>query len=216
MRREGGSRVPEWAVAVTRRDDILVLRLDRVDRGRGNALDRVLAHEAVHQVLTHLGGGPLPRWFEEGLCVYYAGVAYLEFDSTLQRLAAGGNLPAFEETDAAFRADAASAAAAYRLGESVVTHFIERFGDESVRRLLDRVAEGLEFDAAFLDTTGATLAEFERGWRITVTPDMPFLVFILLENIDLALLCLGALLVAAAYIRWRLRRERAMSQLGEG
>ena len=39
--------------------------------------------------------------------------------------------------------------------------------------------------------------------------------FFVLENIELTLLVVGALIVVAGWIRWRLRREKAMQSLGE-
>lgn len=216
MRQRAGPGAPEWAVAVARRDDLLVFRLDRVDTTPTTRLDIVLTHETVHHVLTHLGGLPLPRWFEEGLCVHHAGVAYFTPDRTLERLAAGGGLPTFAEAEEAFRADARSAAHAYRLGQEAVKHFLERFGDERLRGLLDDVARGLPFEAAFARAAGESLAAFEERWREAMTPSVPFLVFIVLENFELALFSFGALLVAGWYLVWRLRRERAMAALGDG
>ena len=83
---------PSWAVAVTT-GSTMVFRMDIVDRDKANALDLVLKHEAVHFVLNR-SRARLPRWFEEGLAVHHAGVAYLELDTTLERYAAAGNLPA--------------------------------------------------------------------------------------------------------------------------
>jgi len=219
MRERAGAGVPDWAVAVTRRDDVLVFRLDRVGRSPAHSLDLVLKHEVVHQVITHLPGGrpprqALPRWFEEGLCVHHAGVAYLEADTSLERLAAAGTLPGFADADAWFGRDGRSAAIAYRFGQAVVSHATARFGDGFVRRLFDELERGRAFEPAFRDATGVELAEFEEAWRADVTPSLPFVLFVLLENIELTLLVVGALLAALGYARWRWRREKAMDALG--
>ncbi|MHC4547966.1 MAG: peptidase MA family metallohydrolase [Planctomycetota bacterium] len=219
MQRRGGATVPEWAVAVARRDDVLVLRLDQVDRTPSQSLDIVLKHEVVHHVLTHLGGPgrprALPRWFEEGLCVHHAGVAYLEPDASLERMAAAGNLPAFDEVGELFASNQRGAAVGYKLGHAVVREFVRRFGDEALRRLLRAVAAGRAFPDAFAEATGMPLDGFERQWRASVTPRIPFVLFVILENIELALICFGALLVVGGYVRWRLRRSRAMEELEE-
>ena len=213
MRARAGEGVPEWAVAVARRDDVLVFRLDRIGQGPTTGLDIVLTHETVHHVLTHLGGLPLPRWFEEGLCVFHAGVSYFEPDTTVERLAAGGRLPTFEETARAFRADDRSAAAAYKLGHAAVTYFVQEHGEEDLRRLLKNVAGRMPFEGAFQEATGETLAAFEARWRESVTPAIPYLLFIVLENFELALFCFAALLVAGWYVVWRFRREKALQKL---
>jgi hypothetical protein len=213
MREQGGAHVPEWAVAVCRRDDVLVFRLDLVDRSPSRSLLLVLAHEIMHQVLNHLEGDRLPRWFEEGLCVYNAGVPFLEIDTSLERAAAAGNLPPFHELDASFRADARTAGIAYKAGHSALIYFLRRFGATDLRALLKLVAEGRPFEESFAIATGKSLEEFEQAWRATVTPNVPYLLFVLLENIELTLLWAGALIVVAGYVRWRWRRERSLRSL---
>jgi hypothetical protein len=217
MRWRGGACVPEWAVAIARRDGVLVFRLDLVDRTPNQSLDLVLKHEVVHYVLAGLDRGPgprgLPRWFEEGLCVYHAGVAYVEPDATLERMAAAGHLPTFAEVDEGFLVNQRGAAVAYKLGEAVVKEFLRRFGDEALRRLLRLVAEGRPFPAAFHEATGTPIEEFEERWRESITPALPLVLFVMLENIELTLLCFGALLVVGGYVRARLRRRRELERL---
>ena len=214
MRAVAGPGVPQWAVAVTRRDDLLVFRLDKVDKSPTESLPLVLKHELIHQALNHLARRrPLPRWFEEGLCVHHAGVAYLQPATSLERTAAAGNLPTFADADELFAGNARGAALAYEFGERAVREFLGRFGDDVLRRLLALFDGGRTFAAAFQEATGEPLGLFEKEWRASVTPKIPFWLFVILENIELALLCFGALIVAGGYVAWRLRRERAMQRL---
>jgi hypothetical protein len=220
MRARGGEGVPEWAVAIARRDGVLVFRLDLVDRTLNQSLDLVLKHEIVHFVLTDLDPLPrprrLPRWFEEGLCVCHAGVAYVEVDATLERMAAAGELPTFAGVEKLFFENQRGAAIAYKLGQAVVEEFLRRFGDDALRRLLRAFAEHRDFAAAFEEATGTPLDEFEEHWRESITPALPLVLFVMLENIELTLLCFGALLVVGGYIRVRLRRPRELERLGDG
>lgn len=205
---------PAWAVAVTS-GSTLAFRLDLLDKGRGNALDLVLRHEAVHFALnrTH---APFPRWFEEGLAVHHAGVAYLAPDTSLERAAAAGRLPSFGEADRLFSAGSADAALGYEMGERVVAAVVRRFGDGTVARLVRALGEGEGFPAAFARVTGVRLEDFEREWRDDVTPSAPLWLFVLAENLEITLICAAAALAALGYLRWRLRRERAMASLGVG
>jgi len=199
---------PPWAVAVCRRDDVIVFRRDRIDRTPRAKLPIVLSHELVHHVIGHLGGLPLPRWFEEGLCVYHAGTSYFDTDTTLERLAAAGSLPSLADVDRNFAKDERSVAIAYQVGNSAITRFIERFGAPRLRQLLGHVRAGLPFQSAFYKATGENLSEFESEWRDDLMPGVPYLVFILLENIETTLFFFAALLVLFAWLRWRLYRRR--------
>jgi len=220
MQARGGEGVPEWAVAIARRDGVLVFRLDLLDRTLNQSLDLVLKHEVVHYVLSDLDRRPrprrLPRWFEEGLCVRHAGVAYVEADTTLERMAAAGGLPTFAEVEELFFVNQRGAASAYQLGKAVVGEFLRRFGDDALRSLLRAFAAGRDFPAAFFEATGTPLDEFEERWRESITPPLPFLLFVMLENIELTVLCFGALLVVGGYIRVRLRRPGELERLGDG
>jgi len=163
--------------------------------------------------LTRLGGNRLPRWFEEGLCVFHAGTPYFEPDTRLEHLAAAGDLPAFDRVDADFSKDLARASVAYKLGESAVTYFIATFGNAALRELLKTVGGGAGFQDAFRESAGIGLDEFESRWRRSVTPRVPFLIYVVLENLELALMFFAALVVIVGYVRWRLRRERALRGL---
>ena len=212
-----GGRAPRWAVAVTRGDDVLALRLDRVGSSPETSLETVLRHEAVHEVLNGLAHERLPAWFEEGLCVTFAGSPYLRVDSSVERRAAGDALPSFAALDAAFQGDdAAGAAFAYEAGRAAAAFFLARHGHDALRALLGRLAAGERFAEAFRAATGGGVAEFEGAWRASVTPRLPFTLYVVLENLDLALLFLGGLLLAAGFLRYRLRRRRALRALGTG
>jgi hypothetical protein len=75
------------------------------------------------------------------------------------------------------------------------------------------MARGVPFESAFRLVTGTTPAEFEQQFRERVTPKIPFLLYILLQNLEVSLLALGGVVIAIGYVRWRLRRERAMASL---
>jgi hypothetical protein len=216
MPSSGKLTVPEWAAAVCFSDDRIYFRLDLVDTRPAKKLELVLDHELVHQILNHLGGPRLPRWFEEGLCVSYAGLPYLEMNVTLERAAAAGALPTLEETRMLFTGNATEAAKAYEIGHRAVRHLLARHGPESMRGILRRVSQGTPFDEAFAQATGRSVDAFEAEWRAEVTPVLPFWLYVIVADFGLALLWFGAVLVFIGWLRRRLRRERAMASLEGG
>ncbi len=204
---------PEWATAVCRRDDVMVFRFDRVDRSLNDRLLLVLSHEVTHQLLTHLGGLPLPRWFEEGLCVHHAGVAYLELDTTLPRLGAARRLPTMEQANGYFLSDGRRAAIAYRFGHAAVQRMEREYGLEAIRHLLTRVSEGVPFESAFYDATSVNLGEFERDLHRELTPFLPYFLYIIASDLGSSLFAFGGLLVFFAYLRQRFRRKRELDAM---
>ena len=216
MRRKGSPTAPRWAVAIARPDDVMIFRLDLVDQQPSRRLELVADHEIIHQLLNHLGGPRLPRWFEEGLCTSYAGVPFLEAPSSIELTAAAGALPRLDETRILFLGNATEAAKAYEMGDRAVRYLLATQGEQGMRRLLAHVRRGTAFEDAFRLATGITLQEFEDRWRESVTPRVPFIIYLIFEHLGLALLTAGGLLVFAGWLRWRLRRERAMASLEPG
>jgi hypothetical protein len=209
-------RSPEWAVAVADNDDRIYFRLDLVDTTPANKLELVLDHELVHQLLNHLGGERLPRWFEEGMCVAYAGSPFLEMNTTLERSAAARRLPTFEESRLLFHGNATEAAKAYAIGHEAVRFLIARHGHESMQRILKGVGRGDGFEQAFARVTHESLASFEAAWRKQVTPWLPFWLYLFVSDIGLSVIWIGAALVFFGWLRRRLRRERALRSLDAG
>ena len=213
MRAVAGPFVPEWAAAVCLSNDHIVFRLDVVDSRPAKKLELVLDHEVVHQFLNHLGGPRLPRWFEEGLCVTFAGLPFVESNFDLQRSAAAGRLPTFEETRLLFRGNATQAAAAYEVGHQAVRHLIEHYGHQALRDILRRVGNKQTFEQAWRTTTGQSVEAFEEAWRKEITPPLPFWLYVLVSDFGLTMLWFAALLVFVGWVVRRMRREREMRSL---
>jgi len=213
MPASGRYRSPKWAVGVALQDDRIYFRLDLVDTTPANRLELVLDHEIVHQLLNHLGGARLPRWFEEGLCVAFAGLPFLDVDTSVEHAAAAGRLPTLEETRLLFHGNSVEAAKAYEIGHRAVRFLMDHHGQGAMRRLLAAVARGRSFEDAFVIATGETLEKFEAEWRADVTPWLPFWLYLFVSDIGLTLLWAGALLVFLGWLRRRLRRERDMASL---
>ena len=209
-----GHSAPTWALAVTRADDRLVFRLDRLAQGPRSSLDVVLRHELIHQCINHYGRGRLPLWFEEGLCVHWAGSPYLKAASTVESMAAAGTLPTLDQTSRGFSRDGGVAAVSYETSKKAMGYFLAAHGPDAMRKLLEEVHGGKPFGDAFESSTGQGVPQFEEQWRIHVTPALPFLIDFFLRNLELTLLALGGLIVAGGYVRYRLKRKSKLEELG--
>jgi len=72
-----------------------------------------------------------------------------------------------ESLAATFPFDSEGAYLAYAQSLSSVTFRFNRYGQEGVARLIDRLGDGLSTDQAMLDALGIDLANFERDWHVS-------------------------------------------------
>jgi hypothetical protein len=62
----------------------------------------------------------------------------------------------------------ADARLAYLLSASAVAYLVDRSGERGLRIFLERWRDRVDFDAAFRETYGLTLGQFEEDWRAHV------------------------------------------------
>ena len=156
-------RAPTWGAAVA-----LPAARTIVIRADGGDLQGTLRHELAHLALHQRVPGRVPLWFDEGYAAWGSGewerLGVLELNLAVAR----GALPDFRALDAALRASATSADAAYALAYSAVSELARRNPSYSLSPLLERLAGGEDFDAAVLATTGLSVDRFEEAWQHAV------------------------------------------------
>jgi peptidase MA superfamily protein len=158
-----GGRAPIWGAGVAEPGaHTILLRADVGD------LERTLRHELAHLVLHDAVQVPLPRWFDEGYASWAAGewdrVAALALNMSVAR----GAIPELDDLNADLRGGVATATPAYALAMSAVVALAQRNPTGTLTPLLDRLRAGTAFDVAVRQTTGLTLAQFNRDWVGTV------------------------------------------------
>jgi hypothetical protein len=154
-------RAPTWGAAVALPGArLIVLRADGEDIYR--TLRHELAHLALHEAITVR----VPLWFDEGYASWAAGewerVGALELNLAVVR----GAVPDLRDLDGALRGAATTADAAYALAASAVAELARRNPSGSLTPLLERLSVGHDFEEAVRETTGLTLSQFEREWRL--------------------------------------------------
>jgi hypothetical protein len=116
-----------------------------------------------------------PRWLDEGLAMWISGTWDLGLDwraddsSLLADAVAAKSLIPFEELDASFPSGPFFHVA-YAQSHSFVSFLAERSGEESLLRLVRRLASNEEISPAFEETFGVSLSDAEREWRATLRP----------------------------------------------
>jgi len=132
---------------------------------------QVVPHELAHAFLHDWLGqriSAIPNWFNEGQAVNNE-LAGLDTElARARRLARNGKLErlAFMEArDTIGQDDLQLTADWYAQATSLVMYLYERYGLDSLGKIVAKVKDGKTFEDAFKAATGVTLDEFELGWR---------------------------------------------------
>ncbi len=132
---------------------------------------QVVPHELAHAFLHDWLGqrtSAVPNWFNEGQAVNNE---LTGLDKELERarnLARSGKLErlAFMEArDTIGQDDLQLTADWYSQATSLVSYLYERYGLDSLGKIVSKIKDGKTFEDAFQAATGVTLDEFELGWR---------------------------------------------------
>jgi hypothetical protein len=190
---------PTWGAALALPTSrTILLRADAGD------LRRTLRHELGHLVLHQRVRVRVPLWFDEGYAALAAGEWERLGGLELNLAVARGAVPDFPELDGALRGSAGAADAAYALAMSAVLELARRNPAGRLDPLLEDLAEGMDFEAAVLATTGLPLTRFEDGWRRAVRTRYTLVTWLAAGGVWVGV---GALVVVLVW--WRRRADRA-------
>lgn len=198
-------RVPEW-VAGFASNGTVVLFPARALAYPHDSLEGLLHHEVAHVLIDRAAGGQqVPRWFHEGVALAAERSWSLgERANFALDVAFGGRVQA-AGIDRLFQGGPGQAGRAYRLSALFVRDLLGVHGPDLPARVLAGMRDGLGFDEAFEEGTGASVDEaIDRFWgRRVWVAWLPWL------TSPGALWALATLLVLAAFIAVRRRRRRA-------
>lgn len=171
-------------------------------------LNATLKHEFVHLFLGHGSHPNFPKWFDEGVAQWASGgfVDLLNAGSedVLRRAVLYKTLIGIDQLTGNFPRDAERLALAYQEGKSLVRYIAEQYGDETLRKIIDDVKSGKEFNEALRDNLLIELSALEQGWRRSLRNRYLWPAF-LAENIYFILFLLASLTTFAGYLRFRKR-----------
>jgi hypothetical protein len=207
--------VPPWVSGYTDGvSNVVVLLPERTPSYPDGALEEVLAHEVAHVLIYRASAGRrLPRWFNEGLAML-AGRSWRLRDETQFALSLlfAPKVPLWRLDDL-FEGDRSDVERAYALSGALVQDLLDRYGSGLPRALLSRVAQGLSFDEALRQATGATLLDVDESFYARQTVLKRWLPILT----STAVLWFGISLLAlvAALKRRRDRAALARSDAGE-
>jgi hypothetical protein len=143
------------------------------------AIPHELAHAFLHEWVKP-GLGEIPSWFDEGQALnnqiagldkYLQRARQLARTDKLRRISAMGAVGYMRTTDDQKVIDW------YSQAGSLVAYLYQRWGKESLGKVISNMNDGDTFEAAWKKVTGLTLEEYEVEWRkwVGATKPMPTL-----------------------------------------
>jgi Flp pilus assembly protein TadD len=139
---------------------------------RSAELKWILYHEYTHALIYDITKGNILRWLNEGLARYAEKApAKRHRDWEVARAAArqGALFPLRTLSGKLSRLSSAEEARlAYAQAFAATEYLLDSAGVGSVQRLLRELGKGRDFSAAFQETFGMTLEEFEVRWHVSL------------------------------------------------
>jgi hypothetical protein len=162
--------IPVWIVGLASGSHDIAIFPERIGSYPAHpydSLESVVWHEIVHLALSaQAGGGPLPRWFHEGVAMSVE--KGWRLTSQVQLLLAAGSNPGLSDLGRLFDSESRpETASAYLLAAALVSDVRERHGAATPGAIVDRVARGEAFAHAFALETGETPHEAAaQAWQV--------------------------------------------------
>lgn len=156
--------MPTWIVGVAFGLRNVAIFPARVGPYPYESLESVVSHEVVHLALTAQAGGPLPRWFHEGVATSVEQGWGLSSQARL--IFATVADPHLADLGRLFQSESQRENVnAYLLAAALVADIRERHGADAPGRIADQVRRGTPFPRAFLLQTDETPQQAAaRAW----------------------------------------------------
>ncbi|OQX95575.1 hypothetical protein B6I21_04770 [candidate division KSB1 bacterium 4572_119] len=160
-----GEHFPRWSEgAAYSARNIIILKSPRFSTRRGNVHTTAI-HELTHILLNNaVRGNPVPRWFNEGLAVYYSGEKMYTSGSLISKALISKSIISLEDIDKVLKFHKDKAHLAYQQSYLAVRYLFEQFGKAKVKQIIFLMGQGQNIDGAMSATIGMDFFDFEYDW----------------------------------------------------
>jgi hypothetical protein len=177
--------------------------------GKPFTLETTLKHELCHLVL-HRGVGPIPRWFDEGVCQWSSGgVAELLADGSERDLAKAvmsERMISLSQLER-FPDDGRQLILAYEESKSVVEYIVKEYGREAILGIFEYLKAGDSLNQSISKSLSVSPEDLEKNWRAHLKRKHTWFSY-LSSNLYTILFALASLMTFYGFIRM-IRRKRA-------
>ncbi|MDW7682028.1 MAG: peptidase MA family metallohydrolase, partial [bacterium] len=160
-----GSSIPNWSSGVAFPDQRRIVLKSPRTSNQPNAPFKTAVHELAHIMLhSNIDGRAIPRWFDEGIAVYFSGEKMYASGSLVSKAVISKSLIDLMEIDRVLKFHQDKARLAYQQSYLAVRYLFEQYGAEQVKKLVQQLRQGNDLDQAMLNTIGMDMADFEYEW----------------------------------------------------
>ncbi len=153
----------------------------------------LLIHELTHlHLAAALGRVRHPLWLEEGLAMYAAGEGGWRLAGVMSRGVLMGGLIPLDELERHFPAGRSRAGLAYAQSYYLVSFLLNRYGPQTLPRLLAELRKGFELTRALKSVTGKSLVQVESDFSEEMQSRFSWLALLTAAGAIWALIALGA------------------------
>lgn len=127
--------------------------------------EAIAIHELVHIVLNRATkGNPIPRWFNEGLAVYYSGEKGYAANTLISKALVTSSIIPLSDIDEVLQFHKEKAQLAYQQSYMAVSYLFQQYGSDAVKNIIHKLGDGTNLDQAFIEVIDRDLWEFEDEW----------------------------------------------------
>jgi len=126
---------------------------------------KIAVHELTHILLDNaVHQKPIPRWFNEGLAVFYSDEKEFASSSLISKALLTNSIIPLTDIDEVLSFHTSKAQLAYQESYLAVIFLIEKYGMEVIKKVVSALAAEETNDQAFLTSIGMDLWDFELEW----------------------------------------------------
>jgi tetratricopeptide (TPR) repeat protein len=130
------------------------------------SLNSTLVHEYTHAIVHDITQNQCPVWLNEGLAEFEEAKTRKPDLQHLQAAVSNNRLIPLSSLDSAFKSrDANVAALAYQQSYSLVTYLDQTYRFYRIRKILDKLPQGMSIEAALQDELKLSTAQLEQRWQ---------------------------------------------------
>ena len=199
--------LPEWsaAVAVPARN-LIVLKSFEEQKSLRTSTIHELTHIMLHTVVDSMA---IPRWFDEGLAVYYSDDKTLAARNQVSRALTSESIIPLDEIGNVLSFDQHKAQLAYQESYLTIVFIIREFGRSGLQKLIRAMKTSGSMDKALQQAFGMDMEGLEAAWYRFIRQKRRWNIFI---DFEIFIWILILLLFLIGFVAIRLRNRHTLKR----